>query len=187
MCPAWPRYTVSAKKLEDSVRGNSGMRWLFIAVVYVRAFVATLKYAEQMSTEERQKTVGLIKKLAELRGLDTSVYGKSQFLPEVIGKIPQSGGVYRFYDGDELKYIGASCTDLRGRLRRHLSASRDVEKAPNRGLADLIASGRASVEWYICPFAGWMEDFELNEHCERYGRQPPLNSNKRGNLVHRCF
>jgi hypothetical protein len=163
------------------------MRWLRAAITYVRALIATWKYPEKMSVEQRQSTAILIMRLAQLDRLDTCVSDRHEFSPGTLDKVPRMRGVYRIYEGHELKYIGASCRGIQWRLRQHYHASRDRDKAPNKGLADLIASGRASVEWYVCPFAGWMEDFELTEYCREHGQPPCLNRQRRGGLVPRCL
>jgi hypothetical protein len=112
------------------------MRWFRATITYVRVLIATWKYPEKMSVEQRQRTVVLIKRLAELDRLDTSVSGRYEFSPGTIDKVPYMRGVYRIYEGNELKYIGASCTDIQWRLRQHYYASRDIDKAsiPKKGI-----------------------------------------------------
>jgi len=161
------------------------MRWFRIPVAYVRTLIATFKYPEHMSIKQRQKAIELIMKLAKLYGLDTSVSDRCHLSPESISQVAQARGVYRIYEETELQYIGASGTDIQWRLKRHYYESRNIHKARNKGLADLIASGRASLEWYVCPFAGWMEEYELTEYCQKHGRQPALNSHRRSGLINR--
>jgi hypothetical protein len=168
------------------------MKWLLKTIAFVRVFFAAWKYPDQMSAEQRQRAIDLIKKCAELDGLDTFVSDRYEFSSEIIEKAPRERGVYRIYEGNELKYIGASCRSIQDRLSKHYYSGRNfaagnVDKARNKGLADLIASGRAIVEWYVCPFAGWVEDYELTEYCEEHGQPPPLNYQRRSGLIEKCF
>jgi hypothetical protein len=168
------------------------MRWLLLPITYVRVFIATLNYPEKMPAEQRQWTIELIKRLAALQRMDTSISKRYEFSPEIIDQAPRQRGVYHFFEGVELKYIGASCTGLYWRLRGHYRdslnwAAGNTDKVSNKGLGELIASGRASVEWYESPFPGWVEECELTEYCEEHGGPPPLNSRRRSNLINRCL
>jgi hypothetical protein len=163
------------------------MRWFRKSIVHLRAIVAVWRVPERLTAEQRQRAIALIKRFAELDGLDTSISERYLFSSEILDKIPRQRGVYRIYEGTELKYIGASSRNIQRRLKRHWSASLDVDRAKNKGLASLIASGQADVEWYVCAFAGWMEEYELIEYCSEHGQQPYLNRHQRSNLLKRCL
>lgn len=45
----------------------------------------------------------------------------------------------------------------------------------NEGFLAFIQSGDAEVNWYTCPFYGWMECFELVEFEDLNGRLPLFN------------
>jgi hypothetical protein len=153
------------------------MKRLLFAIAYLKAFFSTLEYARCASPERRQKTAQLIMRLAELRGWDVFASDRCEYSLATVDKAPPVAGVYHIYDGDELVYVGAVCRKggLRERLKDHLK-----DKKSNSDLADFVAAGEASVEWYACQAPGWMEDYELTEYKKQYRRLPRFNKIQSG-------
>ena len=90
----------------------------------VRAFFRTLSRAERDGEDGIETTVDLIQRLAEARGMDTSVSKMMVFSDEDLAAVPREGGVCHIYEGGTLRYIGVSNYNPRKRLRRHLTESR---------------------------------------------------------------
>ena len=159
------------------------MRWLQIPIVWLRALVDTCQYAERKTPQQRQRTVKMINRLGELYGWDTPASEPCKLGAEMLSSVPHTRGVYRFYEGDQVTYIGVACRSLQERLREHWNASGRAS-LPDKELAESIQSGRASVAWYVTPFPGWMEDYELTRYCEEHsGRPPAFNNQRRGGRV----
>jgi hypothetical protein len=137
-------------------------------------FVYTLKAAETMSLERREKTVKQIKWLAEIQGLTPRLSEICEFSAAALENVPQVGGVYHFYQGNQLRYIGVARWNLQGRLWNY------QYKVHNQKLAELIASGEARIAWYTCPYPGWMEDYGLTQYP--YPKEL-YNVHKRGNRL----
>jgi len=148
-------------------------------LVHIQAFLLTLAPSESMSEARRELTVKRIGQLAQLRGIDNSVALRVPLTREAVRQLPKNGGVYRVYEGDELRYIGVSGRNIRRRLRRHVRRSEESDWIERRELYLLISSG-ANFEYYLTPYPGWMEDHELTayDHPEQL-----LNRQKRGNRV----
>lgn len=144
-------------------------------LIYAKAWVATTYDPLHMSTEKRESTTQLITELTERQGWNISDSERYGFSDLFIDNVPQMSGVYRFYASDELKYIGKT-NNLRRRLTEHLKGQ------SNECLAQLVASGQASVEWRTCLMPGWMECYELTEYYERQGRLPDCNRKRGGAL-----
>jgi hypothetical protein len=162
-------------------------RWLLLPVVYVAAYLrSALVDARDTSSKRRYKTAQGIIRLAELRRWDSLSSPKCEYSVTTVRMAPTAPGVYRVYDGDELVYIGATTRKeegLRGRLKDHLRGSKS-----DRELADFIASGEASVEWYACQAPGWLEDYELIEYRESHGQQlPRFNKILSGKSLEWCW
>jgi hypothetical protein len=148
--------------------------WLRRVRAEISVFVYTLWPPEFLSSQNREETVEQIQFLAKKRGLNPKLSEKVEFSSATLKKAPAVGGVYHFYQGDQLRYVGVASNSLQGRLRQYLS------KVHNQKLADLIASGEARVAWYTCPYPGWMEDYELTQ----YPHPDELyNMHKRGNRI----
>jgi hypothetical protein len=153
-------------------------RWLLLPVVYATAFLRTMLVdARDTSSKRRHKTARQVTRLAELRRWDSLSSSRCECSVTTIRTAPPVPGVYRIYDGDELVYIGATTRKggLRERLKDHLKG-----QEPNKDLADFLASGKASVEWYACQAPGWMEDYELTEYREAHERRLPRFSKIQG-------
>jgi hypothetical protein len=144
-------------------------------IVYARAWIATAEDPLYMSAEKRGRTIQLIEKLTGRQGWDSSNSERCGFSKLSAEEVPEVSGVYRFFAADELKYVGKS-NNLRRRLTEHL------RRRSNEGLAELVASGNASVEWRICLMPGWMECYELTKYYETHGRLPEFNSKRGGAL-----
>ena len=158
------------------------MRWFQIPVLWLRAMNATVKYAAQLNREQRLRAVEMITRLGRSAGWTMSLSPRRKFTHEILLSVPCTRGVYRFYEADQLTYIGVSGS-LRRRLGQHWNDGRR-DNPPNRELAQSIRCGRASVEWYITPMPGWMEDYELTQHCEQHAGHPPeFNDTCRGGKV----
>ena len=164
------------------VRGGIVMRWLQIPIVWLRALAETCQYAERKTPQQRQRTVKLISRLGELYGWDTPASEPCKFAHEILSSVPDTRGVYRFYEGDEVTYIGVACSTLQERLSEQWNASGRASP-PNKELAESIQSGRASVEWYVTPFPGWMEDYELTRYSEEHSGRLPAYNQRRGGRV----
>jgi len=89
-------------------------------------------------------------------------------LPALVSDAPTSRGIYRFYSDQEIIYIGASRNLLR-RIDEHINGS------DNELLREFIESGGTQIEWYSCPYPGWMERYELFEFEALMGRRPVCN------------
>jgi hypothetical protein len=160
------------------------MRWLSLVITYIRVFFGTLEYARYMSPERRQKVAKLVKELATLRGWDIYASDRREYSFYDIEAAPQKDGIYRIFDGDELVYVGAAWGErgLRARLKAHL-----WESESNTDLATFLASGDATLDWYLCQVAGWMEDYELTEHQTMYGGLLPRYNNRQADAVFRAW
>jgi hypothetical protein len=137
-------------------------------IAYVTAWGFTGSRPRSMSYDERHETASAVLALAAKLGIDTSISERVSFSKEATKVVPERSGVYHFFDGNDLVYIGKA-KSLRDRLDRHRTSSH------NKQLADLIRSGKAEVEWYQSPFDSWMERFELVEYREKNGRLPGFN------------
>ncbi len=158
------------------------MKWLQTPVLWLRSTIATRKYPERLTDEQRLRAVNLITRLGESYGWNMSPSPPRKFTREILPSVPRTRGIYRFYEGEKLTYIGVS-GNLCRRLYQRWDESRG-DNPPNGKLAESIRSGRASVEWYITPMAGWMEDYELTEYCAQHAGKPPeFNSTCRGGKV----
>ena len=144
-------------------------------IIYARAWTATTYDPLRMSTEKRESTTHLITELTERQGWEISDSERYGFSDLFIDEVPRKSGVYRFYASDKLKYIGKT-NNLRRRLTEHIKGK------SNRCLAELIASGQASVEWRTCLMPGWIECYEMTEYYERHGRLPDCNQKRCGAL-----
>jgi len=150
------------------------MAWLKKLTTHINVFFATLTRAEHMGPDERRQTASRIRELARMQGLNPMLSEKRPFSASMCNDVPTAGGVYHFYEGDELRYIGVADSNLQRRLFRYRKGGHNTK------LAELITVGTAEVAWYTCPYPGWMEDFELIEypHPEKL-----FNKQKRGNRV----
>ena len=84
----------------------SGKYFLKAPIIDTRAWIATSNDPKYIPKISQQKTITLIKKLAQKLGWDTSLSDRVAFTQESTKNVPQQSGVYRIYDGQELRYIG---------------------------------------------------------------------------------
>ena len=142
-------------------------------ILYCKLYRNTNTNPSELGITKRRQMARLIKKAARTAGISSRATAIELFSSKIVNSAPNDCGIYRFYKGEELVYIGCS-RGIRIRFKEHLV------DCQNPKLDALIKSGSARVQWYICPFYGWMESFELTEYEEEHGYLPPYNKTRGG-------
>ncbi len=134
----------------------------------IQSFILTIYPFEFMSAKMQKKTHESILRLAEVKGIDTKFSKRLAITDEHLSTIPKKGGVYFIYDNETLRYIGMSSDGLRSRLRRYLYVSNSITDENHLRIHELIGNKVAYFDYYQCPYPGWIENYELHKHKDRF-------------------
>ena len=145
------------------------MRSINPFLLTIQAFFRTLYPFDFLSAKDRDKTYRIIKELAKLRGMSSKRTNKVALNDEVLSALSNTSGVYFIFENELLRYIGMTKDGLRSRLRRYLYATNSVSDENHLRIHGLINNKTGFLEYYQCPYASWMEAYEIHKHWNTPG------------------
>jgi len=134
----------------------------------VSVWAATYSHPKWRTKKQRRLIARDIRRLSKTAGISTRKSTKRECTLTLASDAPASSGIYRFYYGEEIVYIGTS-----GNIQRRIGEH--IEGSHNKMLHEFLQSGYAQVDWYRCLYRSWMERYELTEFKVVMGRRPVYN------------